>query len=898
MSGAAEGIAGLALSAISIAALFQTCVDCYSLVVAAKEFGKNHELLCTELSLQKLRFFLWGESVGLATRSPRSPPQPNPGLEDPIRRATIIRTLNAIKALLSETQEMDDKYGFKADEYSPSSSRGLSIFRATFDQFKLQARRNQKQKSVTTVTRWAIFDAADFETKITRLKSFIDGLENVTKALISVETQHARLQEEIESISDAQSLRLLADAPSFPDSDSRKFKYTDSITSADVISSNHIELIPMERGICNLIEVDMFSMWELLAGWSKICKLATEQVSQEHLLRILENMVNDVRRLYTRSPQLFRMSTRAIIARSENIRYGTDRGEYFFTLATNKHFKVLAIASSSFYLGFINGNKSSERERLRPIFLQLFVLLLSFLGDKDLGYITNETWSCFEIAGDRECLELIIMKVLPLSSHSPPAFLEGLFAAYKPHEVKESYEMRFQPTIWKEFNFELLERGFIVPALGKDIAAPARRDTGRTPQSNDIYSLTTFPSSIDRAIYFEGELPFAPEWPLEGITSSTIFKYLQNDEKLREPNKSMRCINHIPRFQSLSDEPETIVTAIFANDVAYRLLSFDAEQISLFKKGTYTLHLVEDPKGMTSVTMEIEEEDLTDTLIKSTKALNSIVVDFRSKYGGVFGKMPEPAQAYRVTADIVSRLGDKIIKERCAQGFRLRTRLTHYLDLFKDVHKSLGDLEAAASMLKVKVNKRVWKNRSKEKLEKLVEIQQKIQDTLAYALKYKEELVLFDMSMPQDPVSKIIFPDIDDYVGNSIFFDYQSQLTRDKRRLILKARRLVVKTVEPEKNGDNFRMTFVGIADTLLVERLTFPGTRKKGIGIAPQDHVALLGHFLAVVIPIEVEPRGNQCNLVGYLRILKLSKCLERTGAEDSDGSLNDCPLGIYVLA
>ncbi|KAH8744151.1 prion-inhibition and propagation, helo domain-containing protein, partial [Hyaloscypha finlandica] len=110
MSGAAEGIAGLALSTVSIAALFITCIDCYNLVVAAREFGKDHELLCTELSLQKLRFFLWGESVGLASSTSESRPRPNPGLDDPLRRATIIRTLNAIQALLSETREFRDRY--------------------------------------------------------------------------------------------------------------------------------------------------------------------------------------------------------------------------------------------------------------------------------------------------------------------------------------------------------------------------------------------------------------------------------------------------------------------------------------------------------------------------------------------------------------------------------------------------------------------------------------------------------------------------------------------------------------------------------------------------------------------------------------------------------------------
>ena len=68
MSGAAEGVAGLALSAVSVAALFTTCVDCFNIVVSAREIDRDYELLCTELSLQKLRLFLWGESVGLASR--------------------------------------------------------------------------------------------------------------------------------------------------------------------------------------------------------------------------------------------------------------------------------------------------------------------------------------------------------------------------------------------------------------------------------------------------------------------------------------------------------------------------------------------------------------------------------------------------------------------------------------------------------------------------------------------------------------------------------------------------------------------------------------------------------------------------------------------------------------
>lgn len=143
---------------------------------------------------------------------------------------------------MSETQEFDERYGYKTeDESSGSVSRGLSIFRGTFDQFRIQTRRNQKQKSVATVTRWAIFDADHFEVKITRLRGFIDGLESITASLVALESQRDRLRQEIESISDVESLRLLRDV-SDPDTDdvsdtaSRRLTYIESSTHADAMS--------------------------------------------------------------------------------------------------------------------------------------------------------------------------------------------------------------------------------------------------------------------------------------------------------------------------------------------------------------------------------------------------------------------------------------------------------------------------------------------------------------------------------------------------------------------------------------------------------------------------------------------------------------------------------------
>ena len=212
---AAEGIAGLALSAVSVAALFTTCIQCFDIIVAGRDFGIDFELLVTQLDVQRLRFLLWGESVRLGPSD--SPVDYNYGLDRPDVRPVVERILLCIKHLLTEASEFTARYDLNASkskrESGMDSERGLRIFKDTYEKFKKDAQKNQHQKSIWKVTRWAIHDANTFEALITRLKGFVDALESVTQSLKGVlEHQQTRLREEIESVSDAESLRLLRDA--------------------------------------------------------------------------------------------------------------------------------------------------------------------------------------------------------------------------------------------------------------------------------------------------------------------------------------------------------------------------------------------------------------------------------------------------------------------------------------------------------------------------------------------------------------------------------------------------------------------------------------------------------------------------------------------------------------
>jgi hypothetical protein len=102
-------------------------------------------------------------------------------------------------------------------------------------------RRNQKQKSTARVTRWAIFGADHFDIKITRLKNLIDGLESITASLVTLESQRERLQQEIETISDVESLRLLRNVSDLATDDvsdtvSRRLGHFQSLTNGDATS--------------------------------------------------------------------------------------------------------------------------------------------------------------------------------------------------------------------------------------------------------------------------------------------------------------------------------------------------------------------------------------------------------------------------------------------------------------------------------------------------------------------------------------------------------------------------------------------------------------------------------------------------------------------------------------
>ncbi|KAK1828761.1 hypothetical protein QBC39DRAFT_358263 [Podospora conica] len=208
--------------ALGVAALFSTCVQSFDIIVRSREFGNEFDLLCTQLSLLQIRLKIWGESLGLVPESRIVKTRPyNTLVDHPEVRPSIEQALFHLHRLLTDADVVTNRYSPEeegTDEGQPAVSKGLTVFKNSFDTFKQRIRRNQKEQSTWKVTKWAIRDLGNFKALITKIKDLIEALEGITIPLGSLLQHEELLAYEVSLVSDTDSLRLLAEVSSTPGS--------------------------------------------------------------------------------------------------------------------------------------------------------------------------------------------------------------------------------------------------------------------------------------------------------------------------------------------------------------------------------------------------------------------------------------------------------------------------------------------------------------------------------------------------------------------------------------------------------------------------------------------------------------------------------------------------------
>lgn len=198
----------------------------------------------------------WGEAVGLIPGEGGKTIPYNKAFDRPHIRPTIEASLNHLQDLLSKADVITGRYNLQnaTKGETESSSKAMAIFRTSFEKFRARLKKNQQQKSVWKVTRWSIHDYEKFRGLIANIRDILDGLESATNSFDVLERQRALIEEEIESISDRDSLQLLQDVGSLSDANpmlkaiseraSQRLSNTPSEMWSFHTTQTHLSMIP------------------------------------------------------------------------------------------------------------------------------------------------------------------------------------------------------------------------------------------------------------------------------------------------------------------------------------------------------------------------------------------------------------------------------------------------------------------------------------------------------------------------------------------------------------------------------------------------------------------------------------------------------------------------------
>lgn len=176
-------VTSLMLGVVSLAGLFNTCIEAFSYLKVAQSLERDLEILLVKLDIQKARLISWGNSVGIVRA-------PNDGrsaiLEDEQTMQIIQRSLESIHVLLTDSQQLRDRYALcevpessnvaalrHVELVSPTS---MTIFRRSYN--RLCNRIVTKDRRVPAPNRivWAIQDREKFGGLVDHLRDLVDGL--------------------------------------------------------------------------------------------------------------------------------------------------------------------------------------------------------------------------------------------------------------------------------------------------------------------------------------------------------------------------------------------------------------------------------------------------------------------------------------------------------------------------------------------------------------------------------------------------------------------------------------------------------------------------------------------------------------------------------------------------
>lgn len=197
---------GIVSGALSVASLFNNCVDCFEYIQLGRHFGSDFERYQLQLDVSRVRLSRWGAAVRVNQQDRFDEASPDPEV------ALARDILEDIRDMFQNLHQKSSKYRSRAALEAPAvqavadpetMSAGA---RRLHGRLMAIARSRQKTTSLSKKVSWAIYDQRHFGNMVRELAGHINALEKlfpvgpVAKQLAQVEVDEVNEEPELEAL--------------------------------------------------------------------------------------------------------------------------------------------------------------------------------------------------------------------------------------------------------------------------------------------------------------------------------------------------------------------------------------------------------------------------------------------------------------------------------------------------------------------------------------------------------------------------------------------------------------------------------------------------------------------------------------------------------------------------
>lgn len=196
--------AGLIIGAVSLTAIFTTCVDCFEYVQLGRNFGKDYQRALLKLDIAKLRLSRWADVVDESRNQYRV------SVGTSAEAEKVKEILGEIVACFADAQKVSQRFKTKSSSielqvYDVNTDLEPSL-RTMHDKMHDLALKRQCRSTVRQKMAWALYEKKHFDRLISDVVELVDGLTQLFLA-----TQQRQSELVVEEVREIESLPAFAE---------------------------------------------------------------------------------------------------------------------------------------------------------------------------------------------------------------------------------------------------------------------------------------------------------------------------------------------------------------------------------------------------------------------------------------------------------------------------------------------------------------------------------------------------------------------------------------------------------------------------------------------------------------------------------------------------------------